>query len=96
MAAAVGRASVVDGSGGMPTTRREGDTCGIRAVRVVYGQLTRRVDAVQGALAEVPAWMAEEVFAVWAASEAGWVARARRGFDELNGAAQRHEWEHLA
>ena len=56
----------------------------------------RRVDAVQGMLAEVPAWMAEEVTAARAAGEAGWVARARRGFDELNGAAQRHEWEHLA
>eukprot|EP00966_Prymnesium_polylepis_P112778 2608404-Prymnesium_polylepis.1 len=40
--------------------------------------------------------MAAEVAAARAAGEEGWTARARRGFDELCGAAQRHEWEHLA
>jgi hypothetical protein len=36
----------MDGGGGVPTVQREGDTCGIRAVRVVYGQLVRRFDEV--------------------------------------------------
>ena len=51
---------------------------------------------VQAAAAEVPEWMATEVAGARAAGEAGWVEKARRGFDEMRGAAQRHEWEQLA
>ena len=94
MAAAAGRVTVHDGGGQVPAATVE--DCPIRAVRVVYGQLARRYDRVQAAAAEVPEWMMTEVARARAAGEAGWVERARRGFDEMRGAAQRHEWEQLA
>eukprot|EP00966_Prymnesium_polylepis_P184788 4282842-Prymnesium_polylepis.1 len=40
--------------------------------------------------------MATEAAGGRAAGETGWVERARRGFDEMRSAAQRHEWEQLA
>ena len=94
MAAAAGRVTVHDGDGQVPAATVEG--CTIRAVRVVYGQLSRRHDRMQAAAAEVPEWMAAEVAEARAAGETGWVERTRRGFDEMSGAAQRHEWEQLA
>ena len=94
MAAAAGRVTVHDGDGQVSAATVEG--CTIRAVRVVYGQLSRRHDRMQAAAAEVPEWMAAEVAEARAAGETGWVERTRRGFDEMSGAAQRHEWEQLA
>eukprot|EP00966_Prymnesium_polylepis_P279930 6467508-Prymnesium_polylepis.1 len=40
--------------------------------------------------------MTAEVAEARAPGETGWVESTRRGFDEMSGAAQRHEWEQLA
>eukprot|EP00966_Prymnesium_polylepis_P284560 6574372-Prymnesium_polylepis.1 len=50
MAAVAGRVTVHDGGEQVPAATVE--DCGIRAVRVVNGQLARRYDRVQAAAAE--------------------------------------------